>query len=372
MDYNELKAKLNEMKSELKPSERLEKYFAGEEVDCIPFNLLSPIEALCDVYGYTVSQMRDDFEIYAEIIERGINDSYIDGDSIGLGLRTLGSAMGTSLHYPEHGIDNVEKHIMKDYNDWNKMINPDPYNNKILTPMLERAVKIKERFPGISISTGVTGPISTAIAILPVEKVLKDTRKNPEKLKELISLAVDNSLRWVEVFTKEIGPAPASIADPVTCTDILSEKQFIVFSLPELKRLALGIKEITGFKPSLHICGHTKGFWPYLKELEISTFSVDNCEDIAETRKALGDTLTIVGNVPPVNVLRNGSIDDVINSVKDCIRKGANSPKGYILSSGCQIPIGTPKENIDAYLYAARKYGAGAKLGELPKGLDSK
>lgn len=40
-----------------------------------------------------------------------------------------------------------------------------------------------------------------------------------------------------------------------------------------------------------------------------------------------------------------------------------------MLSSGCQIPIGTPKENLDALVYAVRKYGRGAKIGELPKGL---
>ncbi len=369
MDYNELKSKMHEAKSEMKPSERLHKYFAGEEVDHIPYNLLAVNEALCEIYGYTTSQMDNDFEILAEVVERGIRDSYTDSINIGLGLRTLGAAMGTTLYYPDHGIDNVVKHILQDYDDWDKMIDPDPYNNKILTPMLEKAAKLKERFPDLMISTSVTGPISTAIALLPVEKVLRDSRKKPEKLKELIALGVDNSLRWVEAFTKEIGPAPASIADPVTCTDILSDKQFEVFSLPELKRLALGLKGITGFKPALHICGHTKGFWSYFKELEISSFSVDNCEDLAETREALGDTLTIVGNIPPVDVLRNGSIDDVINSVKDCIKKGATSPKGYILSSGCQVPIGTPKENLEAYLYALRKYGQGAKIGELPKGL---
>lgn len=36
-----------------------------------------------------------------------------------------------------------------------------------------------------------------------------------------------------------------------------------------------------------------------------------------------------------------------------------------------EIPLATPKENIDAFLYAIRKYGAGAQIGHLPKGLES-
>lgn len=369
MDYSELKVKMNETKSEMSSSERLKKYMSGEVVDHIPYNFLTPYEALSEIYGYTTSQMYNDFNVYAEIIERAREDFGIEGVNVRLSLRSMGAAMGSTLVYPEHGIDRIEEHILQDYDDWDKMDEADPYNNKILTPLLERAAKVKERFPDMTLSTGVVGPLSTTVSIRPIEKVLRDTRKNPEMLKQLIALAVDNSLKWVEAFTKEFGKATASISDPVTCTDILSLSQFEEFSFPELKRLVSGIKEITGFKPTLHICGHTKEIWPYIKELEISSFSVDNCEDLAEAREILGDAITIMGNVPPVDVLRNGSIDDVIVSVKNCIQKGATSPKGYILASGCQVAIGTPRENLEAFIYAARTYGKGAKIGEMPLGM---
>lgn len=369
MDYNELKENMKDVKSEMRPSERTKKYFSNEVVDHIPYSLHLVYYALAEIHGYTTSDMDADFDIYAEIIEKAREDLGLEGINARLSLRTMGASMGSTLHFPKRGIDTIEKHILQDYNDWDKMIDANPYNNKILLSLLEEAEKLKNRFPDMTLSTGVVGPLSTAIAIRPIEKVLRDTRKNPEKLKELIALGVDNSLKWVEVFTKEFGPATASISDPVTCTDIISRSQFEEFSFPELKRLVSGLKDITGLKPSLHICGHTKGIWEDLKELEISSFSVDDCEDLAEVCEALGNHLSIVGNVPPVDVLRNGSIDDVINSVKNCIRKGALSPKGYTLATGCQVSLGTPKENLDAFVYAARKYGAGAKLGQLPKGL---
>jgi uroporphyrinogen decarboxylase len=369
MDYRELKVRMKNIKSELDPSERSKRYFAGEEVDHIPYSLMLGNEVLCEIYGYKTSEAMADFNIYAEIIERKKEDFGINQVRIGLGLRTLGAAMGSTLTYPEHGIDRIQEYVLQDYNDWGKMGKAVPYNNRVLTPMLEKAAKVRERFPDMELSTSIIGPISNAVAIRPIEKVLRDTRKNPERLKELIALAVDNSLRWVEAFTKEFGASKVNIADPVTCTDILSRSQFEEFSFPELKRLVSGVKEITGLKPSLHICGHTKGIWGELKRLEISSFSVDNCEDLAELREALGDTMTIVGNVPPVDIFRFGSIDDVIESVKDCIQKGATSPKGYILDAGCDVPTATPKENLDAFTYAARKYGAGAKIGEMPLGM---
>ena len=79
--------------------------------------------------------------------------------------------------------------------------------------------------------------------------------------------------------------------------------------------------------------------------------------------------MAVIGNVPPVDVFRMGTIDDVIESVKSCISKAGNSPNGYIVSSGCDVPFGTPMENLYAYVYAVRKYGRGAVMGKMPEGM---
>ena len=71
----------------------------------------------------------------------------------------------------------------------------------------------------------------------------------------------------------------------------------------------------------------------------------------------LGDRMSIQGNVPPVEVMRFGTPYDVLRSAKECIRKGYDSPAGYVLTSGCQMPIGTPKENMQALMDAARIFG---------------
>ena len=59
----------------------------------------------------------------------------------------------------------------------------------------------------------------------------------------------------------------------------------------------------------------------------------------------------------------------MIASCRECLTKCADSPAGFILNTGCQLPIGTPKENVEAFIYAARKYGRGARIGKMPKGL---
>lgn len=62
-----------------------------------------------------------------------------------------------------------------------------------------------------------------------------------------------------------------------------------------------------------------------------------------------------------------GTPEEVIESVKTCIKKAADAPNGYLINQGCGLMITTPEENMDAYIYAVRKYGANARKGEIPE-----
>ena len=203
-----------------------------------------------------------------------------------------------------------------------------------------------------------------------MEKVLKDTRKNPEMLHKLLDLTVECSLKWFEAFAHEFGPVPTNFSDPVTCMDVISKAQFDEFSLPYIKKLIDGTEKIMGSRPGAHICGKTSPIWKDLADAGLFSFSIDNCEDLAEAKKAVGDRMRIAGNVPPVDVMKEGTIDEVIASCRECLEKCADNPAGYILNTGCQLPIGTPKANVEAFIYAARKYGRGARLGKMPRGLE--
>lgn len=59
------------------------------------------------------------------------------------------------------------------------------------------------------------------------------------------------------------------------------------------------------------------------------------------------------------------NIADVKKSVKECIDIGYDSPCGYVLSTGCQIPKGTKLENIDAFMEYGREFGNYKRLKEL-------
>lgn len=370
MQYQEMLRELHEQKDEMTAAERLRAYNRGEEVDYQPYTLQGPDPALANIFGYTTSEYAKNFEVRCEIIKCRKEEFGLDSFNVGLGLRTIGAALGTTLYFPENGIDRIEQHVLMDYKDFDKLEVVDPYNNSVLTPILENAKRLKERFPELGLTTSIAGPISNAIAVRPVEMFLRDTVKHPAEVKRLLELMVRCSLRWMEAFHKEFGSVGTSFNDPVTCMDVISKKQFYEYSLPYIKELISGTEKIMGNKPGAHICGKTKPIWKDLADAGVCFFSIDNCEDLEEAKNLIGNKMRIAGNVPPIEVMLEGTIDDVIYACVSCMKKAADSPKGFILNTGCQIPIGTPKANMEAFIYAVRKYGRGARLGHLPKGLE--
>ena len=369
MRYQDIKNYLADTKEEMTPEERGKAYAAGKEVDHIPYSLLGAGPAIAVNFGYSSKEADENLDIAKEVIRIQETEYGIQGLNIGLGLRTLGAALGSELKIPEIGTDYVQKYVLADYGKLEQLEEENPRTNPLFHSMIYRMHRLKETFPDMPVSTGVTGPISTAAAIRPLDKILRDTVKEQEKLKRLLKLSVEKSLEWIKMFCEEFGRVPAGFSDPVTCMNILSKKQFDAFSKPYMNELVEGIIEITGYEPSVHICGKTQPIWDDLKMMRLSSFSIDNCEDLGEAKQVLGNEMQICGNVPPVEVMREGTIDDVIEACKVCIKKGADSPRGYLLDTGCQVPIGTPRENMDAFIYAARRYGKNARMGKLPEGI---
>ena len=74
--------------------------------------------------------------------------------------------------------------------------------------------------------------------------------------------------------------------------------------------------------------------------------------NVAETRKKLGEDVLIFGDIDPYGVLVEGSVDDVDRAVKEAIDAGVNA-----IWPGCDLWPAVSQENMKALLTSARKYG---------------
>ena len=78
--------------------------------------------------------------------------------------------------------------------------------------------------------------------------------------------------------------------------------------------------------------------------------------DLAAVKRHFGNRIALKGNVDPFAVLLHGSPADVERAVQRCIGDAAVGG-GYILGTADSTLVGTPLENIHAFVEAGRKYG---------------
>ena len=340
-------------KDELTAIERDQLLSEGKEVDRI-MCCLDTGETLAPMINCTLKEYYHSSEKMCDLEEYIYETFHSDGAGVSCTLRGMAEAMGATVKYSDYSVALLEKPALELKNaEYAKLVDVDKDGR---LPIILKGVELVKKKLGdkVPVSATVTGPFTIAAMAVGTEALLIGTRKQPEKVHQLMEIIVENNNRYIDRLL-EIGVG-IGFADPVSSTSLISVKQYKEFSLPYFQKNVNHIKE-NGGGCGLHICGTSKKLWGLLNETGIGAFGLDNVEDIEEAKDILGPHMSIQGNVPPVEVMRYGTPYDVLRSAKECIRKGYDSPKGFVLTSGCQTPVFTPKENMQALMDAARIFG---------------
>lgn len=80
----------------------------------------------------------------------------------------------------------------------------------------------------------------------------------------------------------------------------------------------------------------------------------DGMIDVRKAREILGDHMAIMGDVP-ATLFAAGTPDDIYAYVRNLVRD--IGPIGLILCPGCDAPINTKPENMEAFVAAAHEFG---------------
>lgn len=340
-------------KDELTSLERTRLYGQGKPVDRIPCTLDGG-----ETMSYLVGATIKDYYFHPEImcaVEEYIHSHFgSDGAGISTSLRGMAEAMGTQVRYsdtrtavvlqPALRIDEVDRARLVDVERDGRL------------PLILKALELTKKRLGdqVSVSASVTGPFTVAAMVLGTEQLMMAMVKKPEKVHQLLEVIVENNNRLLRRIV-EMGIG-VGFPDPVSSTSLLSVEQYRTFSLPYFQRNVDYIKSLGG-GCGLHICGTSRKLWEDLAQTGIGAFSLDNVESLTEAKEILGPHMEIDGNVPPVDVMCLGTPQDVLCSARECIRQAWDSPKGFCLTSGCQMPPHTPEENMTALMDAARIFG---------------
>ena len=355
------------IKLEMTPKERVTAYARGEEVDRIPTSL-SAGETAPPLYGINICDYYFSADAMVEVETRLAEDFHADNMGVGLGLRTLVEALGTKLEYPKKNVSYIVEPALTSFADIDNMELVNIVKDGRFPIIVESFERLQERFGEERIlGSGLAGPLTTAASLIGTENFLKATVKNKEGAHRLLQFSTDCIVKCCKDMNQKLG-IKFMLSEPMASRNLLSKKQFREFFLPYLKQAVQRMNEFQQ-GTSIHICGNTKDRWQEVVDAGVSGFWVDNCESLQELKDAHGDKIAISGNLSPVDVLKDGTIEDIEEHVKRCIAQAGDNPCGYNLCPGCTTPVGTSKEHMIAFMNAAAVYGKGARKGYMPKGM---
>jgi len=102
----------------------------------------------------------------------------------------------------------------------------------------------------------------------------------------------------------------------------------------------------------LHICGNTNDLFAPLAGIGVDIMDLDYMAVVADAREQMGPRQLLSGNVDPVRVMKDGTPARVTEALEQCFADAGG--RYYATCAGCEIPRGTPPENLKAMRDFAR------------------
>lgn len=249
---------------------------------------------------------------------------------------------GSTIEFMSNGPPR-SSHPLEETKDLSVLAKPDPMSSVRMLDRVNAAEAYHQRFHGrFSILGWVEGPAAEAADLRNVTPFLMDLLDDEPFACELMDLCIDTAIDFARAQVEAgadtigIGDAIASQVGPDLYEELIQ---------PREKRLVRAIQGM-GASVKLHICGNITHLLPGIADLGVDILDVDHLVDLARVRGAVGGQVAIAGNVDPVSVVRNGTPA----AIRDALRKAYEQVGNpYLVNAGCEIPAGTPVENLKAF-----------------------
>jgi MtaA/CmuA family methyltransferase len=342
---------------EMTSKERMDAALGGSRFDRVPVADLSAISAV-KTMGCQMKDLRFDVARSVKValdfnrmIRSDVVSPLIDADSFYLDLDVdMSEANGsrpvqTSTFFPTP--EDVD--IREPYDPL------DPAASRFLrrgiTDKVEMLCTMK---PSGLFTTGWTwGPFSVAGVLRGIDALLMDIMTEPELARKVI-IKSTTLIEGVISLELDTGNDGMFIADPAASTAVISRETYEGL-VAEYTKKVLGKVRSYDAAGILHIGGDSTPMLDIVPDLGADCFTVDHMMDIAVVKKAIGDRVTIMGNIHPVDELEHGTTTSVMEASRRCIEKASDGGR-FILSPGCEVPRDTPIQNVKAMIEASKQF----------------
>jgi len=218
----------------------------------------------------------------------------------------------------------------------------DPMQSERMRDRIEALRRFRaENSATHSIMGWIEGPAAEAADLRGVENFFMDLLADPENAGALMDACVEVAIKFAKAQT-DVGADTIGIGDAVASQ--VSWPAYSEHILPREMRLVSALKSM-GVKARLHICGNITFILPGIALLGVDVLDVDHMVDLRKVREAVGPRAVLGGNLDPVQDVLKGTPEKIRAGVRRAYAEAGNP---FVVNAGCEIPSGTPVENLKA------------------------
>lgn len=343
-------------KDQMTSNERMDAFYNGREYDRCPV-MLFVVSNAGKYAGLTHREKRSCAKNQAAAQLAAYERMRHDGLVIEYGLNGIGTACGSETDDPEDACPSVVKWAINSVDEVDKLDLSciEMRNDSWLRLNYDAAsICVEKVGKEVGVFSTIPGPLTAAASLMPVDRLLRDMRKKPEKAHQLLRFCTEAAKSVIREITRS-GCGPF-LSDPIASETLISASTYREFVYPYSKELMDYVKSL-GMGMGYHICGKAINILDDMVNTGCGTLSFDVQVDVEDAKRLVGDRVPILGNIDVVQTLLMGTVDDVRQEVKNQLLKGYDSPKGFIVSVSCDMPVKTPLENIDTIIETVREVG---------------
>ncbi|KPK87514.1 hypothetical protein AMJ80_11910 [bacterium SM23_31] len=276
-----------------------------------------------------------------------------DAISIFTDVGLIAEAFGSKYAIRKNDIPILTEPCINDAAGIDTLTIPDPERDGRL-PVYMKAIEYCYEAVGdiVPIIAYIPAPFTTAAQLRGISRFLMDTIRAPECAHRLLTLSVRAGEALIDACMN-LGALPM-LVDPLASCSVISPDTFTRFALPYIAGL-IDFMHRYDLDTMLHICGETGFILKNIPDTQTDLFSFDR-NKCSVTKAEIGDTIRLIGNINPEDMLFN-SPQSIQDKVKETITEMKYTPKGFVIATGCEVPIAAPVENVKAFIESARKFG---------------
>jgi uroporphyrinogen-III decarboxylase len=292
-------------------------------------------------------------EINLRLLQRFPDVVWIPGFWVEYGMLAEPSAFGARVRfYPDH--PPAVEPLTDDLEFWSGLRPANPQEDGLMPLILRMNKVMDERLAAEGLGMRVAaarGPMTVASWLAGITPLMLDVALNPEKVAAILSPVTTTIIRWLHAQLDTFrNPEAVLVLDDVV--GMVSREHYEAVIHPHLKRI---FDEFEGLVRIYHNDTPCPHLAESLAQANFDVFNFSHETDAGELKSRMGHRVALMGNVPPLSVGARGTPAEVESAARACLEKAAGGG-GLILSFGGGVSPGTPPENIDALVRAARAW----------------